>query len=211
MINRRIATSGISILAAAAMMAAGTFAFFSDEATSTENTFGAGTMVLELDDSNEPFEAGPPNDVTATFDLDDMAPGDMDAQEISFHNEGSIDIAEIAMGLTSSFIDPGDDGSDLRDVLNMEIVEGGTASEGSCTGGTPVTGAIDAIVGNGGSPLTMKEFTGDTYDSLAIALSPSSTGKVCIKITMDEEAGDIYQGDSADATFTFTAHQDVSQ
>lgn len=206
--NKRIVLSSVSIFASLALVTGATFAFFSDSGTSSGNVFGAGTLDLQLDDTNDPFA----NDITATFNVSDMAPGDSAAQEISLHNEGSVDIAEIAMGLTSTNVDPDADPSDLRDVLDMEVRAGGSKSGDVCTGGTDVTGAIDAVVGNGGVPLTMAEFTGDTYDSLPIALpAAGADSQVCISVAMQSTAGDIYQGDSATASFVFTAHQDVSQ
>lgn len=207
-INSRIALSLASIAAAGALIVGATFAFFSDSGQSTNNQFGAGTMNLQLDDSDQ---LTPVDNVTATFNVSGMAPGDKAAQEISFHNGGTVSIAEIAMGLTSTNTDGDLDGSDLRDKLNMKVVSGGTASSGDCTGGSDQTSAIDLAVGNNSAPLTMTEFTGDTYDSLPISLAPAADGKVCIQVVFDSGANNTYQGDSANATFTFTAHQDTSQ
>lgn len=208
MLNKRIILSGLSIMASLAIMGGATFAFFSDQASSTGNTFGAGSLDLQIDDSNEPT---PVDNVTATFNMPSIAPGDKSSQEISFHNNGTVSIAEIAMGLTSTNTDPDADASDIRNVLNLQVVAGGTASEGDCTGGTDVTSAIDTAVGNGTGPLTMAELNGDTYDSLPIPLAASANGKVCIQVALDDDAGDVYQGDSASASFVFDAHQDISQ
>lgn len=204
--NKKIALSGISIFAALMLMGGATFAYFSDSGQSTGNTFGVGTLDLRLDDSNE---ITPVDNISATFNLTNIGPGDTATQEISFHNQGSLPISEIAMELSSS--KGVSDVTDLRDKLNMKVVAGGTASGGDCTGGTDVTSAIDTAVGDGITPLTMTEFTGDHYDSLPISLAPAADGKVCIRIVLDSGTGNTYQGDSATATFTFIAHQVTSQ
>lgn len=53
MINKKIAFSLISIVSALAIMGGATFAYFSSQATSTDNVFGSGTLELLLDDNNE--------------------------------------------------------------------------------------------------------------------------------------------------------------
>ena len=208
-INTKIVLNTLSIFAALTLVGAATYAYFSDVATSSNNSFGAGNLLLQLDNNGVNYF----EDVTATFAVTDFAPNESAAQEISLHNAGTVDIAEIAMGLTSSALDDASpDGSDLRDVLLMTIVPGGTATAANCTGGSDATTAIDTAVGNNNGTLTMTEFTGDTYNALAIPLTVGGgNDKVCIKVTMDSTAGDNYQGDSANASFIFTAHQDASQ
>lgn len=206
--NKRILLSSMSIFASLALVTGATFAFFSDSGTSSGNVFGAGTMDIQLDDANE---TTPVDNITATFNVPSMVPGQSEAQEVSLHNAGSVNIAEIALGLTSTNTDAGLT-SNLRDVLNMQVVAGGTKSVNTCTGGTDVTSAIDLAVGDNATPLTMQEFTGDTYDSLPIALAAAGPDdKVCVVVTMQSTASDAYQGDSATASFVFTAHQDLSQ
>ena len=208
--NKKIALSGLSILSSLALIAGATFAFFSSEATSNNNAFGAGTLNLELDDNDEAFGDDANDDlITATFDVDNMAPGDSEAQEISFHNTGSIDIAEIAMGLVCT--------GDLCPALELIVREGGTASGGECGAGLDITTTIDTAIGGGGLPLTLSEYSGNTYDSLATPLTPDDAaaggtdeGKVCLQVTMSD-VGDEFQGDVADMDLTFTAHQDASQ
>lgn len=47
--NKKIALSGLSIFAALALIGGATFAFFSDEETSENNTFTAGEIDLQID------------------------------------------------------------------------------------------------------------------------------------------------------------------
>ncbi len=51
LINGKILLSGATIIAAAALVIGGTFAFFSDSETSTGNTFAAGELDLKVDNS----------------------------------------------------------------------------------------------------------------------------------------------------------------
>ncbi|MBI2405600.1 hypothetical protein HYV21_00910 [Candidatus Microgenomates bacterium] len=52
-INSRIALSLASIAAAGALIVGSTFAFFSSTATSTDNVFASGDLVLLLDDDDD--------------------------------------------------------------------------------------------------------------------------------------------------------------
>lgn len=208
--SRKILISGLSIIATLGIVGAATFAYFSDVAQSTNNVFGAGTMNLQLNGTNE--------NISSTFNLPSMSPGDTAAQVISLHNAGTTDIAEVALGLTSTNNDPDDpDNSDLRSVLLMKVVEGGTSIAGPngtvCDGSGDVTNSVDGQVGDNSTPLTMTEFTGDTYNALAIPLlAGGADDQVCLEVGLDAtNTTDIYQGDSANATFVFTAFQDISQ
>lgn len=208
--NKKIALSAASILTSLALMSGAAFAFFSDTATSTNNTFGAGSLDLDISNTNSGFA----DDTSATFTVSNMIPGQIVAQDIFLTNAGSTAIAEVEMGLSSTATDDAGlplDGSDLRDVLELRVFSSGTASGNSCSG-TEVTSVIDTAVDpTPDGILTMSDFTGDTYDALAIALAPAGTDSVCIEVKMTSTAGNIYQGDSATATFSFTGNQDITQ
>ncbi|OGH20560.1 MAG: hypothetical protein A3D74_03080 [Candidatus Levybacteria bacterium RIFCSPHIGHO2_02_FULL_37_13] len=88
-INTKILLSGATVLAAAALIIGGTFAFFSDTETSTGNTFAAGSIDLKVsnesyllvDGEMEPqpdlsWEAGDLDD-QLFFDYEDLKPGDL--------------------------------------------------------------------------------------------------------------------------------------
>lgn len=208
MLNRRIAISTMSILGSLAIMAGATFAFFSDTASSSNNTFGASNLNLQI---ANPGDAAFSEDVSATFNFNDIAPGLTKAATLSFSNAGTTSIAEIAMGVTTSSLVNNGNG-DIRNVLTMRVFSGGSTDGNTCVGGTDQTTVIEGVVGNSDTVLTLNEFSSKTYDSLAIALpNPGSTGQVCIEIGMDANAGNIYQGDSVNAAFSFIAHQDATQ
>lgn len=98
LINTRILISGATVLAAAAIIIGGTFAFFSDTETSTGNTLVAGEIDLKIDntsyvtDSTGTLVASPNTswnlrDLTVErfFDFRDLKPGDIGEDTISIH------------------------------------------------------------------------------------------------------------------------------
>jgi len=208
MINKKITMSMLSIVTALTLTGGATYAFFSDTASSTGNTFGAGNLNLQIANPVGGFA----ENVTATFNVTDLVPGQTRARTMSFNNNGTTPIVEIAMGLTAGT--PVDAGlpSDVRNVLNFTILAGGSTVGDTCTGGTDVTAAIASVRGDNNFPLTMNEMNGFTYDSLPISLpTTGSTGAVCVQVAMDNSATDAYQGDTVNADFIFTAHQNTSQ
>jgi len=74
----------IGVVAMAA--GAGTFAYFSDTETSTENTFTAGTLDLTLSNDGTTYTDG----VTATWTASNMKPGDTGVDTLYIKNAGSI-------------------------------------------------------------------------------------------------------------------------
>ena len=211
-LNSKILLSFASIIAAVALVVGATFAFFSDEETSNDNLFSAGTLDLVLCDDDEgdepcPTEESPLDSTTASFGASDLAPGETaGAGFVELRNTGSLDIAEVELSAAATQTGGGID-SILADVLELTI---STGADNACTGGTDQTAAIEVAVGNGDGTLTMSEFNGDTYDALP-GITAGSNYFLCMSVTMDDTAGNVYQGDSNDLDLTFTANQDVSQ
>src|SRR3989344_7401322 len=207
MINRKIAISAVSIFATFALIAGGTFAFFTDVATSANNSFAAGSLTLFLDDNNETTPAA---GVTDSIQLAGLAPGVGQTGFISLHNpnvSGAINIAEVAMGANITGGNNGNgDGSNLGDVTNLTVM---TGSNNTCTTNpTDHTPAMATQLG-GTMPLTLSELVATDYDSLP-GLNVTDTYFMCLTATVDPTAPDLYQGDSLSAEFVFTGHQNVS-
>jgi len=205
--------SAVSIVTALALAGGATFAFFSSSATSSSNTFSSGTLELFVNDGDE--DPAVDNTVLASITATDFAPGESVTGFVSLDNSGSIDIAEVEMTTdTSETADPDAD-SDMRNVLNLTVILDDTTPDTACSGGTDMTSTIDAQVGNGGSPLTLAEFDDgtDVFDAFltGTGLTAGAVRNVCFEIEFDSGAGNIYQGDAVDTTFTFTANQDASQ
>ena len=80
--TRKIAMSVLVIAVATAMVTLGTFAYFSDSETSTGNTFGAGTLDLQVNGENP---------LTSAFAESNLYPGWADTEPIKVTNVGTID------------------------------------------------------------------------------------------------------------------------
>ncbi|MBD3155822.1 MAG: hypothetical protein GF368_04150 [Candidatus Aenigmarchaeota archaeon] len=127
------------------------------------------------------------------FELDDIKPGDVYTRTLTLTNSGPIHIYGI--NLTTDYFnsDPDDDGSDLADVLYVELVY-----EGMKLNGGP------QLLGDGLPPLTIKELTeGYIWDNVGIGIGSSK--ELNITIIFDQSAGNEYQGDSLEVNFTFAA------
>lgn len=210
--NKKIFFSGASILSALVLMGAVTFAFFTSNATSNDNTFASGTLNLFLDDADE---SATDNSVTTSISASNFAPGASTSGFISLHNPGTLPIAEVEMTMdTAETADPVAD-SDMRNVLNLTILLDDTTPDSACSGGTDLTSTIDTQVGDGAGPLTLAEFDNgtDEFDAFltGTGLASSATRNVCFTLTFDSGAGNAYQGDAVNTTIAFTANQDISQ
>jgi len=86
-----------------AVVIGATTAYFSDSATSSDNTFTVGTLDLKLSDDNETDQDG----ITASFGGTNLKPGDVLLQQsIIVKNVGSIDAHHLDFQIT---LDPGYD------------------------------------------------------------------------------------------------------
>jgi predicted ribosomally synthesized peptide with SipW-like signal peptide len=204
--NSKIAMSGLSILASFAIMGGATFAFFSSSATSTGNVFAAGTMELMLDDNNQ-GNPTPVSTVDASITDQNLVPGGPAVSGfISLHNTGSVDMAEVVFGADIPSGNNGNgDGSDIASKINLTVKTHPT--DNSCgVGSTDLTGTIATPVGDGLSPLTLRELADEDYNALP-GITNGDSYFVCVTAALDESANNTYQGDSIDTTFEFTGNQ----
>lgn len=205
--NKRILLSSMSIFASLALVTGATFAFFSDSGTSTNNVFGAGDLVLQLDDVDEGFVD---DTVTESLGVTDLAPGDSTEGFISLHNEGSVAAAEVVFGagLTSPDVT-----EDLAGVLDLEVKTGTDNTVCTDEGATDHTSDINTAIG-GIDGLQLSDLIAADYDSLPGLAADGDLGDtyyVCLTLTLQEDAGDAFQGASDTVDFGFTANQDVTQ
>lgn len=207
--NRKIAMSLISAGTMLTLVVGATFAFFSNSSTSVNNTFASGTLDLLVDDNNESATES----VTGSIIASNFAPGESVTGFISLHNPGSLPIAEVEMTADTTETNDGGAPSDMRGVLNLTVVRDDAVSDPACVDGDNYTSTIDIAVGDGVGPLTLAEFDNggtDVFDAFP-ALAVSETRNICLTVTFESLAGNEYQGDAVDTTFTFTGNQDVSQ
>lgn len=205
MLNRKIATSFLSIAMVLTIVGAGTYAFFTGTATSSANTFAAGSLDLDVDDNDQPVS----QNVTGSIVGANMVPGGTPSTGfVSLHNSGTVDIAEIEMTTTvTETADPGND-SNLGDAINVTVMSG---TDNTCTTNqVNHTGTLATQFG-GTSPLTLSELNGQTFDAFPGITAGGADRYICMTAQMDSGAGNVYQGDALSVDFLFTGNQDASQ
>lgn len=181
---------------AAAGMGAGTFAFFSDEGSSTENVLTAATIDLHLD-------AG--EDTSETLTFANMVPGDTTSGSIDVSNSGSYDAADFDLDFAVDFVET--EGSPhyvSGDESMAEALEVTAASYGA-----------DDLLAAGGCEITDSATDGNDFVDIADwdtqacvdAAEPGASTILSISLEFDEDAGNGAQGDSVDVTIRFLLGQ----
>lgn len=100
-----VATAALGL----ALIAGGTFAYFSDSET-TNNTFAAGTLDLSV----EP---------TQLIDVDNLKPGDTMIRDFELQNNGTLDIKRVLLETNYSVIDAeGDNTDDFGNHIQVEFL-----------------------------------------------------------------------------------------
>jgi|SRR5581483_8379825 len=187
--NKRIFFGGASILAAFAMMGASTFAFFNSTATSTNNVFASGTLKLALCDGNEtcPADANATQNVTASFGMNNMKPGDCTGnQTLSLKNTGSIDAGNVTINATN-------DNSTFAPWLRINSL---TYDSGVQSVGNPNA--------NGWSDLA--DFQTSGLSGLS-GITANTTKNLVMDVCLDQSAPNDVQGMSDTLNLTVTLNQ----
>ncbi len=194
MINRKIAMSGMSILASLALMGGATFAFFSDSATSTGNSFAAGNFDLKIGDAAPAAS----DSIGAVFISNNMIPGATPTSATLFlRNTGSV---------------PGN-----KVFLKVENVGG---VDNNTNQPTPMPRQINITVTYDGTPISVPDTNGNArqdLEDLQIAGNGLQIGTITdlsadhtliVTAGLDSGAGNEYQGDSVTADLRATLTQD---
>jgi predicted ribosomally synthesized peptide with SipW-like signal peptide len=211
----KLLMSLIAIGVAGLMMGAGTFAYFSDTATTEDNTFTAGTLDIQL--ANEGGSFG--DDATATWvSPDGWAPGDEVTATLRFTNVGSIDIKQMVLNFNVASRDGKGDGSHLDDkIIITEWKEHFKNTEGGddwiFDDLAMVEGLIDTADGNGVLTLAELESCTQFYtwtvpgpvtedaswqggDDVLLKGGNYKDYELELTFKFAEDAGNEYQGDS---------------
>jgi predicted ribosomally synthesized peptide with SipW-like signal peptide len=167
------------------------FAYFTDSASSTGNSFTAGTLVMNLDG-------------TTPFNVDNMAPGDTETAYLEVKNDGSLDMLFRAY-VTNVTQDPTDFAGQLQVTITLHptgyTVPGGYIAYGA-TDTAIYSGALSGIVGSGSALNNESAYFDDGW--------PLKSGYVAIykiEVTMPTSLGNDYQG----ATLTGDIQIDATQ
>ena len=117
MMNKKIALSLLSIASALVIVGGATFAFFSDTKTSTENTFAAGTLEVNITDQNADtlFES--------EAIVSNWAPGDQSFVNFDVKNVGTLPV-NLRGFATGTWGDSGLDSQNMVKVIQVERWDG---------------------------------------------------------------------------------------
>ena len=203
--NKSILLSLISIFAVVGLVGGLSFAYFSDQGTSTDNIFASGTLILKLANG----AGSDQNDVTATWSGSNMEPGDSTTVgTLNLKNTGTVVGSHVDIAFANSntgSVNPLDevmwvttltyDGTDLLTGLNTS---------------TPNTyGLIDT---NDSSHLELSELAAQDLVQHNLALiNKDIAHPLVMQLEMSPYAGNDYQGGSVTTDLTVTLQQDVSQ
>ncbi len=182
MINRRILLSAMSIITSISLTTGAAFAFFSDQATSSSNVFGTGTLDLSFNDTDDV------ETITSAFGGSAMVPGGdcVGPQTLNTYNNGTIP-GNLVVATTNS-------GVGLSQYLRIQ-----TLTYDGVTVPVPASTANNAYL-----DLADVEAAG----SLPLgSIGANSGANLVMTVCLDESAPDAVQGATDDVTFTFTLNQ----
>ena len=226
----KILASLIAVLLAAVLVigAVDTAAWFSDTASTEDNVFTAGTLDLALSNT---AASGYGDGVTATWSSPtDWAPSETVDATLYFTNKGNINILEMMMDFNIVSRNGQGDGSHLDDVIYISVWE--ECFNGNCVGTGPTVGHFLPFIeqqcdANADDKLYLSElaacsnFAGSTApgpvtqddvygDGILIEGGNQKDYALHLEFTFDENAGNIYQGDSVVMDIDFEALQEFT-
>ncbi|HLC29619.1 MAG TPA: TasA family protein [Dehalococcoidia bacterium] len=190
--------AALLVVGAGGMVGAGTQAVFTDTAASSGNTFVAGTLNLKLNGSDS---------VTGTITGATMKPGDYKTGSVTVSNSGSLAGTYTMSTSVPTEVEGGAVAAPLlKAQLLLRISRQVTACDNPNSAGlnsllnlTDDTGLYGTV---GGAALNV-----GAVASQALAASPDPGEVLCFEVLFPNNSGNDYQGDSIDATFTFTLTQ----
>lgn len=190
------------------MMAGGaTFAYFSDSATNTGNTFTAGSVEIDCDrDMGDQPSTGPMfyNDPSlGSYPIDQWVPGSIHSRFLNVHNNGSLKVKLTKIKAEVSGLE-GDVAAYQEFVNNMKLRVDfiipnpfGTQQVYSLVSERP----IGEYLGDGAVVTVPGLNNGASY------IDKKTTKNYCFTAKLDPNAGNPLQGKSPQVTFTVLAEQ----
>lgn len=169
------------------LVAPGTYAHWTDEATVDGTTFTSGTLDLRVDDADST------TGYTA-LNLSLMVPGNSVAGVLTVKNSGNVPLKYTATTTASNA-----DGKGLGAALVVTV-----------TGASSVTGASPAQT-CAGAPLSgFGTSLGGSLTTTSRLLAAASTETLCVQVTLPTNASTAVQGALTEVGFTFTGTSDLS-
>lgn len=103
----KIAMSLVTASTAGILLVGGTYAFFTDQGTSTNNIFSAGTLIMKLSDDNETDQ----DNVTATWGFVNGVPGTPFSGTLQIKNIGTVSAGTIDFDFSNTVVENPDESS----------------------------------------------------------------------------------------------------
>jgi predicted ribosomally synthesized peptide with SipW-like signal peptide len=212
--NKKILLRSVSLFFSLALLAGATFAFFSDEGTSNDNVFAAGTLDMLLSDDNETDQ----DDVSGTWGLE-SAPGDIFSDDLLIKNSGDVDADHIELqfenAVTEATSGPGTDATTPMDTV-IEITALDWDSDGDAATDTDLLALVTDLNGNGIIDLDDLENTDVDppidFDDVAFGGTQGADHTLHMEGELDGDlATNEHQGDEVSMDLTVTMNQDASQ
>jgi predicted ribosomally synthesized peptide with SipW-like signal peptide len=198
----------ISALLVMALVAGGTYAYFSDQQVSTGNVFSAGTLDVGLANTSTPSSTG---NTTATFStVTNWAPGGTKTGTLFINNNGTLPIAHLNVTFSYGAVDYSGHPSNITGgapmvLLNDTFDKMISATNATWTvpvGGTPKT--VSAIEGK--TLLDLKTNGAIPLDGLYTLAGPQE-GVLSVTFTFNANATNGCQGNKVDVTVTVDGYQ----
>jgi predicted ribosomally synthesized peptide with SipW-like signal peptide len=187
--RRPLVLLGFAALAAISLSTgAASLALFTSQATVPANAFTAGTLVLTT------------SPTTALITLAAMAPGDVVTAPLTVSNTGTLDLRYAATSAATNA-----DGKGLAAALSLTIKSGVTTctNAGFASSGTQIySGVLGTVVA---SPLFGDSAQGAQAGDRALAASANEV--LCFQASLPIGTGNVLQGATTTATFTFYGEQ----
>lgn len=166
----------------------GTFAFWTDDVTVSGATFSSGTLDLKVNGEDTV------TNYTA-LNFANALPGQSSAAVLTVRSNGSVPLKyTVAQTATNA------DNKNLRASLQVKVTAATTAT------GTFPNGKCD---GNA-LPNFTTSFAGASFLSVGRQLGAATEEKLCVQVTLDQNAPNSLQGASTTVGLTFSATSDLS-
>lgn len=220
---KELALSALALVGALAMLGVGTFAWYSDAATTEESAFTSGILNLQIKDNGlaDPDPWG--DSVNLTWVMDNMVPGETSATNtVTLRNVGTVPADHVDLRFShvidestnpvESDTDPASDWRDLARWIEItDMVYDGVPLRTRCTGA-----AGWDVNGNGWLDLedvASPPIAADSGPLDALPAPEAVGGEVAFAMTLSfrPEATDDVQGDILISTVTFTLNQHRNQ
>ena len=192
MLNKKMLLSLLVIGVVSVSAGAGTFAYFSDDETST-STLTAGELDLVLSVGS--------GELIAQWSVDPMAPGDTEDGTITLTNNGDLSANHVEIDFTvapTNVVTPDEilgtdtDDADISDSMNILSM---------------TMGGVDILPV---AVTTVADLDGLNIDDIA-GLAAAGTADFYMNIELDSDTDNSNQGDSVEIEIVFTLNQDANQ